>query len=380
MPHTALLPHGLPDLLPPDAAHEARVVEGLIALFAQRGYERAKPPLAEFEETLLSGMGQDLADQSFRIMDPETRRMLAIRADFTPQIARLAATRLANVERPLRLSYGGQVLRIKGSQLRTERQFAQVGAELFGAQGPAADAEVVLMAAEALDAVGVRNLTVDLGMPSLVPALCAAFDIDPTTGGTLRHALDRKDAAAVLSAGGAVAGLCHAMMRATGPADRTLPALQALDLPQDAAAARDDLVAVVEQLRRDAPDLAITVDPVENRGFEYHSGATFTLFSRGVGSELGRGGRYRAHATGEPATGFTLFMDSVLRAVPSPEPTRRRLFVPLGTAADTLRRLRAEGWVTVSGLAPVANNHTEAARLGCVFLLNDAGQIVPAGE
>lgn len=380
MPHTALLPHGLPDLLPPDAAHEAHLVEGLLALFAQRGYERAKPPLAEFEETLLSGMGQDLADQSFRIMDPETRRMLAIRADFTPQIARLAATRLAGAARPLRLSYGGQVLRIKGNQLRTERQFAQVGAELFGAEGAAADAEVVLMAAEALDAMGVRNLSVDLGLPTLVPALCAAFGLDPTTGGALRHALDRKDAAAVRSIGGAVADICQTLLRATGPADRALSMLAGLDLPHVAAVARDTLVEVVNGLRADAPDLLLTVDPVENRGFEYHTGVTFTLFSRGLGSELGRGGRYRAHATREAATGFTLFMDSVLKAVPGPDASTRRLFAPLGTQAAALRALRTAGWVTVSGLTVVADAAAEAARLGCPYLLNESGQPVPVGE
>jgi ATP phosphoribosyltransferase regulatory subunit len=380
MPHTALLPHGLPDLLPPDAAHEAHLVEGLLALFAERGYERAKPPLAEFEETLLSGMGEDLADQSFRVMDPETRRMLAIRADFTPQIARLAATRLANAARPLRLSYGGQVLRIKGNQLRTERQFAQVGAELFGAQGPAADAEVVLMAAEALDAMGVRNLSVDLGIPSLIPALCAAHGLDPVTGGSLRHALDRKDAAAVRALGGGAAASCDALLRATGPAERALGLLQAMDLPAEAAQARDALVEVVIGLTADAPDLPLTIDPVENRGFEYHSGVTFTLFSRDVGSELGRGGRYRAHGTGEPATGFTLFMDTVLKAVPGPDIGQRRLFAPLGTAAATLRILRAAGWVTVSGLSDVTDTRGEARRLGCPFLLNAAGEPVPVGE
>ena len=103
--------------------------------------------------------------------------MVAVRADMTPQVARIAATRLGHRPRPLRLSYAGQVLRVQGSEVRPERQFGQVGAELIGAEGPAADVEVIAVAAEALLGIGVPNLSVDLTMPTLVPAIAEAFDI-----------------------------------------------------------------------------------------------------------------------------------------------------------------------------------------------------------
>ena len=134
----ALLPAGLGDGRPPAAAQEAWATELLIATFAARGYARVKPPLIEFEETLLAGAGSDLGPQTFRLMDPVSQRMMGLRADMTPQVARIAATRLAKEPRPLRLCYAGQVLRVKGSQLRPERQFAQVGAELIGNAAEAA--------------------------------------------------------------------------------------------------------------------------------------------------------------------------------------------------------------------------------------------------
>ncbi|MBX9634247.1 MAG: ATP phosphoribosyltransferase regulatory subunit, partial [Magnetospirillum sp.] len=128
----ALLPAGLRDILPLDAEHEAGVVGRLMAHFAAQGYERVKPPLIEFEETLLAGAGAATASQCFRVMDPLSQKMMGVRADLTPQVARIAVTRLAGAARPLRLSYAGQVLRVKGSQLRPERQFGQAGIELIG--------------------------------------------------------------------------------------------------------------------------------------------------------------------------------------------------------------------------------------------------------
>src|SRR5580692_12745911 len=150
----ALLPAGLRDGLPPDAAQRAAVIERLIAEFGAHGYERVEPPLVEFEDSLLPS-GPGAGPEIFRLMDPLSQRMMGVRADLTIQVARIATTRLAARPRPLRLSYAGDVLRVKGSQLRPERQFVQVGAELIGAPSVAADVEVVRLAADALAAIGV---------------------------------------------------------------------------------------------------------------------------------------------------------------------------------------------------------------------------------
>ena len=130
--HRGLLPAGLADLLPPDAAREAHAIGVAIERFAAFGYERVKPPLVEFEESLLGGPGAALASQTFRLMDPVSQRMMGVRPDMTVQVARIAVTRLKHEPRPLRLSYGGNVIRVRGTALKPERQFAQVGSELIG--------------------------------------------------------------------------------------------------------------------------------------------------------------------------------------------------------------------------------------------------------
>jgi ATP phosphoribosyltransferase regulatory subunit len=377
----ALLPAGFQDVLPHQAAQEAAVIERLIACFTAHGYERVKPPLLEFEETILAGAGAAVAQQTFRLMDPVSQRMMGLRADMTPQVARIAATRLENAPRPLRLCYGGQVLQVKGSQLRPERQFAQVGAELIGAGAERADAEVVLLAAEALGTLGIEGLSVDLNLPPLVAALAEDLGIAGPRVEALRQALDRKDAAAVAEIAGAGAGPFQGLLRAVGPAEGALQALDDLALGDAAAAEVARLKRVLALIRAAAPELILTVDPAEHRGFEYQTGISFILFARGVRGELGRGGRYAAdplngadEGAPESSTGFTLFMDSVQRALPAPE-APRRLYLPAECDPERGRALRAEGWITLAGLESGTGAAAEARRLGCSHALVE-GEIV----
>jgi ATP phosphoribosyltransferase regulatory subunit len=370
----ALLPAGLQDLLPPAAAQEAGAVERLIQTFGAYGYDRVKPPLIEFEDALLAGAGAALAQQTFRLMDPVSQRMLGVRADMTTQVARIATSRLSRAPRPLRLCYGGQVLRVTGSQLRPERQFAQVGAELIGSESEHADAEALIMAVGGLTGIGAQALTVDLNLPPLVAALAERLQLDADVTQRLRQALDRKDAAAVDQLAGDHAPLFQGLLRAAGPAEDALDDLAALDLPERVQREADRLKRVVALVQAALPDLTLTVDPVEHRGFEYHQGVTFTIYARGVRGELGRGGRYTTDAAGgpsEPATGFTLFMDSVLRALPEPE-APARVYVPHAHARQAAD-LRQNGWAALAGLMPEDDPAAEARRLGCTHLLKDGG-------
>jgi ATP phosphoribosyltransferase regulatory subunit len=368
----ALLPAGLRDTLPPEAEFEASVVERLMASLAAQGYERVKPPLVEFEDSLLADSGASMAPHTFRLMDPISQRMMGLRADMTLQVARIAATRLRPVPRPLRLSYAGQVLRVRGDDLRPERQFGQVGAELIGCDAAAADAEAVLLAATALADLGMKELSFDLSSPKLVPGVLAAHGMAPAPK-RLRDALDRKDAAAVQTFGGAAAKSLLALLAATGPAEKALKSLAALALPTDAAAEVTRLVDVVKLVRTAMPSLQLTIDPVEMRGFEYHTGLCFTLFARGVRGELGRGGRYMAgdayaEAGGEASTSMTLYLDTVSRAL-TPTAAQRRLYLPFGLDHATAATLRGEGWMTVAGLSPEADAKAEARRLRCTHIL-----------
>jgi ATP phosphoribosyltransferase regulatory subunit len=364
-PHPALLPAGLRDLLPPDAQTEASAVESLMSVFAGHGFARVKPPMMEFEENLLAGAGAATAEQSFRLMDPDSHRMMALRVDMTPQVARIAATRLAATPRPLRLAYAGECIRTREKR-ETDRQVPQAGIELFGPDSAAADAETMLVAAEALAAIGLTRLSLDLTLPTFVPALLADAGFSAQTRQTLTHALDRKDAASVAAHGGALAPMLKNLLLSAGPAPAALAALEQAALPAPARALAERLAQVISLLQTRAPKLKVTVDPVEFRGFRYHTGIAVTVFAPGRHEELGRGGRYVA-TNGEPANGITLFADAVLRAAPMPA-ERAKIFIPQGCDPERVSALRHSGYITIAALDST-DAEKEARRLGCSHVL-----------
>ena len=370
-----LLPEGLHDDLPPLAGFEAELTERIMSHLASFGYERVKPPLVEFEETLLTGPGEAVADQMFRLMDPVSQRMMGVRPDMTLQVARIATTRLRDLPRPLRVSYAGEVLRVRGDQLRPDREIRQVGAELVGVATPAGDVEVILLAAETLIDLGVRDLSLDLTLPNLVPLISSAFNLADERATAVRAALDRKDAVQ-LNEMAEDLPILRDLIAATGSADMAIDALRGIELPPSAREACDDLEKVVASLREALPVLAITVDPGEFRGFEYHAGLSFAFFAPGTRGELGRGGRYLLD-DGEPATGFTMYLDSLLRALPPAVPADR-IYLPAGTLRDTAGRLREEGWRTIQGFVEVDDVLGEARRLRCAHALLD-GKVVAVG-
>jgi ATP phosphoribosyltransferase regulatory subunit len=370
--HPALLPSGLRDVLPPDAELEARSVEAIMDCFAAHGYQRVKPPLMEFEDSLFSGSGAATAEQTFRLMDPESQRMLGLRADTTPQIARIATTRLAHAPRPLRLAYAGQCLRVRGSHLQPERQIAQAGIELIGNDTAEADAEIILTAVEALAAVGLSSLSIDLTIPQLVPHLLSLHSSKDQPA--LIRALDRKDAAEIAELGGEAAPLLLQLLAASGPAERAVPALLAIALPDEAKAQAIRLAETVAAIRKIRPDLPLTTDPVEFRSYKYHTGVCMTLFAPGRQAELGLGGRYLC-GDSEPATGITLYPD-IIAAIAPASSLRPRLYLPYGTPATAAASCRARNFATISGLAPHEAPRDEALRLGCSHIFSD-GTITP---
>ncbi|GBQ45022.1 ATP phosphoribosyltransferase regulatory subunit [Komagataeibacter sucrofermentans] len=370
----ALLPAGFVDRLPPEAEAEAAGVETLMRVFAAHGYDRVTPPLLEFETTLLSGSGAAVAAQTFRLMDPDTRRMMALRPDMTPQIARIAATRLPDMPRPLRLSYAGPCVLMASNRGEGDRQISQAGVELIGPDGPHADAEIVALAAECLATLQVRGVSFDLTMPALTTALLDAGGFEGPVRSTLMRALDRKDAAAVARHGGDLAEVLIRLLHAAGPAQGALAELAAVDLPPAVRALSERLAGTVAAIEARVPGIRLTVDPVEFRGWQYHTGVCVSVYAAGQREELGRGGRYLSNDD-EPACGITLRPDIILRAAPA-LPSRTRIFLPWGTPAEKAAALRAAGYATVSALGPDEDPLAQAALLACTQVVVN-GQLVP---
>lgn len=367
-----LLPEGLEDRLPREAAATTRVMRAIQDVMHGHGYDRVLPPMIEFERSLAARMAGIRSRRMFRFVDPSSLRMMALRSDYTPQIGRIAETRLADAPRPLRLCYAGQVCTIKGEGLDPARERLQCGAELIGADSVAAAAEMVSIAIEALQAAGATGVSVDFTLPDLVDTLAEkAMPLDPAQIDAVRRELDTKDAGGLVEAGGAA---YVPLLYATGEFDRAIERLAAID----AGGALASRIAALREIaqRLGGTGARLTLDPSERHGFEYQSWLGFMLYADGVRGALGRGGTYRisggSGGDGEVATGFSLYPDALIGILAASETGEDRVFLPQGHDRDAAARLRAIGWRTVAALGP----DDTAAALGCTHVL-DNGQPVP---
>lgn len=365
---TALLPEGFRDRLPPEAEALGRARGAVLWIAELNGYVRVEPPLAEFEDGLVGRLKSSRARDLLRVVDPVSQRTLALRPDMTAQVGRIAATRLAHRPRPLRLSYCGQVVKVRGTELAPARERTQAGAEIIGTDHVAAVIESLRVALDALDNAGVTGVSVDLTLPDLIPLLAAGpLPLAPSRVEAVRDELDGKDAGA-LAALGADAYL--PLIAAAGPVDEALARLEALPGSELLTGRLDAVRQVAASL---AGRAAVTLDPTERHGFEFQSWIGFSLFAAGTRGEIGRGGTYTiVHADGaeEPAVGFSLYLDALVQAGAAPF-ARDRVFLPAGTDAAAGARLRAEGRATVAALS----DDDDAGALGCTHIWDGATAI-----
>ncbi len=308
-----LLPESIEDVLPDEAARLESLRRNLLDHFASRGYRLVQPPLIEHLDSLLTGSGSDLELQTFKVVDPLSGRLVGVRADITPQVARIDA-HVLNEPGPTRLCYAGSVLRTMSNVPGTTREVFQVGAELFGEAGIDGDREVVALLISSLNAAGLAGLHLDLGHVGVYRALAHGAGI-ANEEGDLFVAVGAKDVPAV-------AELCRRLPAAWRNALTALPSLYG-PAQEVLASARDvlpDTPAVANALGTlDALSQtvgthveALHIDLADLRGYHYHNGAIFSVFTPGEPSAIGNGGRYdgigKAFGRSRPATGFTLYL------------------------------------------------------------------------
>jgi ATP phosphoribosyltransferase regulatory subunit len=361
-----LLPEGLEDRLPLEAARITAAMRACLDVLDAHGYDRVRPPLLEFEASLAGRMaGVTVGEGStlFRFVDPASLRTLALRSDMTPQVGRIAATSLSGAPRPLRLAYCGDTVVIKASQLDPARERLQLGAELIGSDSVAAASEAVILAVEALQAAGLTGISVDFTLPDLVDTLAEkAFPLAPDQIAAVRRELDTKDAGGLKAAGGAA---YLPLLYATGPFEGALAALRDVD----AGGALKSRLDGLEQIAAAVGGAArITLDPTERHGFEYQTWFGFTLYADGLRRAAGRGGTYRIAGSEEAATGFTLYLDRLAEVAPQPE-AAKLVWLPLGHDRAAAAKLRVEGWRTVAQLS----EGEDASKLRCGYVLDGGG-------
>jgi ATP phosphoribosyltransferase regulatory subunit len=347
-----VLPDHIADVLPSEARHIEEIRRDLLDMARCYGYELVMPPLLEHLESLLSGTGEALDLQTFKLVDQLSGRMMGLRADSTPQVARIDA-HLLNRNGVTRLCYCGPVLHTRPGAPHATREPLQFGAEIYGHKGLEADLEILTLALDALSAAKVSRISVDLADARIVHSLVKAAQLDAPQQTLLHAALAAKDATAIeditrnspVMAAQALQRLVHLYggISVLDEAQRVLP-----DVPE----VRDAL-AHLRWLAGHIEGADVTFDLADLRGYAYYSGARFSLYAPGASDALARGGRYdevgSIFGRKRPAVGFSLDI-KVLSAVATTRPLRAAIRAPWGEASDlrlAIAALRRQGETVV---------------------------------
>ncbi|MGX5221020.1 MULTISPECIES: ATP phosphoribosyltransferase regulatory subunit [Pseudomonas] len=308
-----LLPDGIEEVLPPEAARIEVARRQVLDLFQRWGYEFVVTPHIEYLESLLTGAGQDLDLRTFKVIDPLSGRQMGFRADITPQVARIDAHTLRR-EGPSRLCYAGSVLHAQPRALTTSRSPIQLGAELYGDASPASDVEVISLLVNTLELAAVPDVHMDLGHVGIYRGLARAAGLSGAAEQQLFDALQRKAIDEIAELTAALPAELGKMLRALAElcgGREVLDLAQAclVEAPDDVHAALDDLLAIADELSLRYPELPLYFDLGELRGYHYHTGVVFAAFVPGVGQSIAQGGRYddigADFGRARPATGFS---------------------------------------------------------------------------
>lgn len=358
-----LLPDGVDEILPENARRLEALRRDVLDLLASWGYELVEPPLVEYLDSLLSGVGEDLDLQTSKLVDQVSGRLIGVRADMTPQVARIDAHRLKRPG-PSRLCYVGPVFHTRPDRFLGSRNPLQIGAELYGHAGTESDIEIARLICETLRRAGFDRTTLDVGHVGVVRSIVEAAGLDDARSAALRGILARRstpELGTFLDAAGmpsAFRPLIEALPRLAGDVG-VLETARAL-MPADLAAGRaaiDEVEALARAVAGRVDGVELTVDLAETRGYRYHTGLIFTSYVPGEGQEIAWGGRYddigSVFGTARAATGFSTDLKKLVLLGSGTLPPRGAILAPALDDKDleqTVALLRAEGRIVVRAL------------------------------
>jgi len=371
---TWLLPDGIQDVLPHDALRLEALRRRLLDLFSSWGYELVFPPLVEYIESLLTGSSHDLDLMTFKITDQLTGRLMGIRADITPQVARLDAHCLPR-EHTARYCYSSIVLNTMPQALSTCRAPIQIGAELYGYAGVAADLEIIRLMLTTLQQAGLKKIHLDLGHVAIFRELAQAAKLSDLLEHQLFDIYQRKSLPELTALLPQLP--CAPWFAALGELSGNISVIdkaQAVfsEAPAAVLQALAEIKTVVDALNGFENLTSISIDLSELRGYHYHTGLVFAAYSAGSAAEIAKGGRYdcvgEAFGRARPATGFSADLKSLVTFFDAPVVVKKVL-APVGssvTLVQKIEQLRAQGYVVIQMLA---GDTSTAVQLGCEWHL-----------
>ena len=365
-----LLPEGFRDSLPDLATKEYKVNSIFIELMRKNGYSYVKPPLIEFESSLFFLTNDSENENSFRLLDPLSQKMMGIRSDITMQIARLSCGALVNSPRPLRLCYSGDVFKVKNNSLNLSRQITQIGSEIMGIENHFCEKELINLIIEILSKLKIKNYFLSFTIPTLINAISKDFNLSKKDLTYVREKFRNKNIQGIDKISGNLENIASVLLSSVGSVEENIKNLKKIKFPKFTQIEINNFVVIMTKINKFFSNLDIFIDPLEIDESQYHSGITFKVFSKNL-KELFSGGNYKVF--NEKCIGFSGFVENLVKESNIKSDSDLKLFVPIDSEINK-KLIKNKGFIIVRAIKKLTNNQIKAnARLNCCdyYLLDD---------
>jgi len=362
-----LLPEGFKVLLPEQAHKEEVISRYILDLFFQNGYLLVKTPMIEYEDNISQNTLKSLHNQSFLLMEPETKKILVLRSDITPQVAKLAGTKLKHFPRPIRFAYSGEVIRNSKNNYKTERQLKQIGVELIGGPQDNSMVEILNLAIMALHQINIKNITIDFSLPSIFRMIDKNFNLKLKSNKNIKKALENKDPGIIKDI---KFNYINGLILMAGTVEEAHKIYKKFKFPKKIDCSLKNFFKFISVIKKNNKDLSITVDLTEGNSFLEYFNFGFKIYNKENAKNIAVGGDYRSN-NNEVGLGMTFLVSQLVESTNFR--AKEKIYVPFNIDYKKIKIKKS--FIIIKELFAKKNILKEAKKQNCDYILNKNGKL-----
>ena len=362
-----LLPEGFKVLLPDKAHKEENISRIILDSFFKNGYLLVKTPIIEYEDNTSQNYLKSLNNDSFILIEPETKKVLVLRTDITPQVAKLACTKLKHYPRPIRLTYSGEVIRNSKNNYNSERQFRQIGAELIGGSPKSSLQEILQIAISTLSVFKIRNITIDFSLPAISRLIDKNLNLKIKSNKLIKEALDNKDSGVIKNK---KYNYINGLILLSGTIEKARKDFKKFKFPKNIEKLLKNFFSLSLGLQKKFNGLSITVDITEGKSFLEYNNFGFKIYNKSNAQPIALGGDYKSNDN-EFGLGITFLVSHLVNSISYKK--NLKVYVPYSLNASSKKLNKSI--IVIKELFPGKNALKEAKKHDCDYMLNKNGQL-----
>jgi len=362
-----LLPEGFKVLLPEEAHKEEIISRSILDLFFQNGYLLVKTPMMEYEDNISQNTLKSLHNKSYLLIEPETKNILVLRSDITPQIAKLASTKLKHFPRPLRLAYSGEVIRNSKDNYKTEKQLKQIGVELIGGPQNKSMIEILNIAIIVLQDINIKNITIDFSLPSIFRIIDKNFNLKSKSNKNIKKALKNKDPGIIMTK---KYNYINGLILMAGTVEEAYKIYKKFKFPKKIDESLKNFFKFISIIKKNNKNLSITVDMTEGNSFLEYFNFGFKIYNKENAKHIAVGGDYKSN-NNEIGMGMTFLVSQLLEITNFNN--KEKIYVPFNVECKNIELKKS--FIIIKELFANKNILKEAKKQSCNYILNKNGRL-----